>query len=201
MKKIFTGIIFVSLFMVMSSSLFAQSEEQERRYADRDGEFEKHLIMQKMHGGGHDFGRGMRGERGHMVKSQKKRDRIEMLLNRAEELDLSDDQIEKMKSMKFDFQMEKIDHQARLKKAALILRKIRRDKNSSQEEIFKAIDEVFNLKAEGQKAKYVMMQETKSVLTKKQLEKLHKKQKGMKKRRGTRGEESGTYYRQRQKGK
>ncbi len=199
MKKILTGILFV--FLLSGSSLLAQSEDKEKRDPYQSGEYEKRVYMRKMHDGGRGFSQRMRGERGHMGRSQKKMGHMQMLLNRAEELELTEDQIEKMKEMKFDFEMEKIDHQARLKKAELILRKMRRDDDASQQQVFDAIDEVFRLKADGQKSKYAMKQEMKSVLTKKQLEKLQKRQEGMKKRKGKKGKESGTYYRQKQKGK
>lgn len=89
----------------------------------------------------------------------------------AEELQLTDDQIQTLETMRTEFQLGQVDAKAELKKAEILLRKLMKDDDASQSNVLAAIDEVSKMKAEIQKKRYLHMTEAKELLTGDQLEK------------------------------
>jgi Spy/CpxP family protein refolding chaperone len=94
------------------------------------------------------------------------------LLAHAEELELSETQINKIESLRFEFQMEKVDRQAELKKARLRLRSLVEDDDAAEGDVMAAIDEVSRLRADMHKLRYRHRQAVHAVLSKDQLDKL-----------------------------
>ena len=99
------------------------------------------------------------------------------LLRHAEMLELTDKQIEKIKEMKYNFNMERIDREAEIEKAQLKLNKMMRDE-ASESTIFAAIDENSSLRAEMRKMQYKHHEDVKNLLTDEQKEKIKELHKG-----------------------
>lgn len=90
----------------------------------------------------------------------------------AEELDLSDRQLEQLEQMRMDHRMQMIDARAELEKAQLRLRTLMDNENASEQEVMRAIDEVAQIRAGLQKARYSNHQQCLSVLTDNQRDQL-----------------------------
>jgi Spy/CpxP family protein refolding chaperone len=90
----------------------------------------------------------------------------------AAKLELTDDQKTKMEQMRGDFQMLMIDQQAKVRKAQLQLRQLRRDDKASPAAVEAQIDQVAKVRAESAKMRYRHHSEMQSILTDKQKEML-----------------------------
>ena len=120
----------------------------------------------RMHqGGGPGQGMGMgQGQRGD-------RPGFGGLLAMADELELTPEQIERLETMRTQFQLEQVDARADLRKAEIKLKDLMRDDNTSETQVMAAIDEVAGLKADLQKKRYLHGTKAKAVLTTEQQEK------------------------------
>ncbi|RKX23040.1 MAG: hypothetical protein DRP35_00395 [Candidatus Zixiibacteriota bacterium] len=99
------------------------------------------------------------------------------LLRHAEMLELTDKQVEKIKEMKYQFNLERIDKKAAIEKTQLKLGKMMRDE-VSESKVFAAIDEISDLKAEMRKMQYKHHADIKNLLTDEQKEKIKELHKG-----------------------
>jgi len=105
---------------------------------------------------------------------------IGMVLRRAEEFDLTDDQQEKLSNMRTEFELEKVDLLAALSKAKIIFRSVIRNIDAPEQDVMNAIDKLSAAESELRKMRYRHMKQTHAVLDEKQLGSLkafHKKQK------------------------
>jgi len=107
-----------------------------------------------------------------MMKHHRGHCRIKMLLAVADEINLTSDQKDRLEKMMVDFKLEKVDQEAKIKKAEIKLRSLMRDEDANDSEVMTAIDEVARLKAELQKMRYRHHKEIRGILTPEQREKL-----------------------------
>lgn len=114
---------------------------------------------------------------------------MQHLLAMADELKLTEQQRDKLRQMFTDFRMERIDHEADLKKARLRLGELMRDDKAQEADVNRAIDDLARLRADLQKAQYAHRQAVLSVLTDKQRDQL--KSMRMDRMRGMRGSDNG----------
>ena len=108
---------------------------------------------------------GMRDGRGHHQGR---------LLAMADEIGLTDDQVQKIKGMQTDFQLIRIDQRADMQKAQLTIKSLRGQEPVSKTDLFRAIDKAAGMKADMQKASFEHHEAVKAVLTAEQLDKLDK---------------------------
>lgn len=97
---------------------------------------------------------------------------IRALLRHAQELDLSDSQVEQLENLQFEFKMASIDQEAAIKKAQVKLKRIKQDDAAPEAEVMEAIDLAAGAKAEMAKMQYSHRREIMASLTEKQREKL-----------------------------
>lgn len=116
-------------------------------------------------------GHGQRGSQGFNGRHGNFGQRMFPLLRHAEMLDLTDKQIDKIKEMKYQFNLERIDQKAAIEKAQLKLNKMKRDE-VSESKVFAAIDGASELRAEMKKMQYKHHAEIKNLLTDEQKEKM-----------------------------
>ncbi|MBD0371969.1 MAG: hypothetical protein ICV60_14100 [Pyrinomonadaceae bacterium] len=76
------------------------------------------------------------------------------LLRNAEEHNLTEEQEERLERMKLDFELEKVDLQAALRKAKILFRALARDHESSEQDVMKAIDDVARCEADLRKMRF-----------------------------------------------
>lgn len=99
------------------------------------------------------------------------------LLRNAEEHNLTEEQEERLEKMQLDFELEKVDLQAALRKAKIVFRALARDHNSSEQDVMKAIDKVARSEANLRKMRYRHLKAAHAVLNdeqKKGLKAFHK---------------------------
>jgi Spy/CpxP family protein refolding chaperone len=111
--------------------------------------------------GGHGMGMGMKGD-GLGVNR---------ILMAGDEINLTDEQEQRLEQLMDEFQLERIDKQAEIKKARLALRAMMRDE-APESDVMRGIDNVSQLQASMHKMKYQHHQQVKSVLTQEQIDKL-----------------------------
>lgn len=109
---------------------------------------------------------GMKGDRMHRGMG------IQMLLRNADEINLSDEQVKKLKDMMIDHKLEMVDQKALLEKAQIKLKSQMHDDNSNESAVFEGIDKVAKLKAELHKKKYKHMKMVQNSLSDEQKDKL-----------------------------
>ncbi|MDF1543544.1 MAG: hypothetical protein P1R58_00415 [bacterium] len=163
MRKLFVTLIAV---LLLAATAFGQRGMRQGAGGDCDGDRKG-----KGHGMSCDFdgpggGHGMRGHCGG------DRGGFGHIMAMAEELELSDQQIDKMKQSMEEFQMERIDREAELKKARLQLRMLMNDPDASEVTVMKTIENVSGLRGEMQKMQYQHRKSIESILTAEQLDKL-----------------------------
>ena len=166
-------ILLAALLLLISTGAFAQANKP--GVCDGDG---PHGRFNQGMGRGAGFGHGMGGRMG-MPDGQPG---IRHLLAVADEIELTDDQKNRLESMTVDFQTQRVDAQAEVKKAEITLRSLMRDDDASESAVLAAIDNVSRLKADLQKMRYQHRQQVKSVLTDEQQEKLKELRKDFGKR-------------------
>jgi Spy/CpxP family protein refolding chaperone len=108
-------------------------------------------------------GHGGRGGGGHFPG---------MLLRNADELELTDQQIEKLEDIQVQFQTERIDARAQVAKQKVKLRSLMRDENADETDVMVAIEQQANLKAELHKLQYKHRKAVAAVLSQEQKDKL-----------------------------
>jgi Spy/CpxP family protein refolding chaperone len=130
-----------------------------------------HPMGQRMHSfngqGGFGDGHGGRGMRG---------DRMGHLLAMADELELTPDQIDKIKALQTSFQLQMVDMRAELQKARIEMRSLKQADNASETTVFAAIDQMSKKQAEIKKAAYSHREKVQAVLTDEQTAKLKEMQ-------------------------
>ncbi|MBU0985217.1 MAG: Spy/CpxP family protein refolding chaperone [candidate division Zixibacteria bacterium] len=159
MKK--TIVLLMVLALAAPASLLAQGYQGK---GDCDGTFRG---PGPGHGQGMNCGHGMRGgmgERGGMGGGL-------ALMRFADDLELTDTQIETLEKLRLDFQNANIDRKAEMQKAALKLRTLKKG-DASESEVLSQIDVVTRLKGNMAKEMYRHHEAMKSVLTPEQTEKL-----------------------------
>lgn len=95
-----------------------------------------------------------------------------MILAVSDEISLTAAQKEKLEQMLVDFNLEKVDQQAMVKKAKIRLRALMRDENAGEREVMTAIDDMSRLKADLHKMRYRHHNEIRDLLTDKQINRL-----------------------------
>jgi len=159
MKKL-TIILLIAL-LIPAGYAFGQG-----RWLDKDSDKEVVIVQGKGPGGdgpgmGCGMGPGMRG-RGMGPHG---------IMAMADELELTDDQIGKLQTMTTQFQLEKVDKDAAVKKARISLQALMRD-DADEGKVFAAIDETSRLTADLRKMQHRHHQQMKALLTDEQREKL-----------------------------
>ena len=96
---------------------------------------------------------------------------IQMILRHGDALKLTDQQEEKLEGMIGDFQIERIDVEANLKKAQVELHELMRNE-APESDVMAGIDRVTKLRGDMQKMQYRHHQQAKAVLTDAQVEQL-----------------------------
>ena len=166
MRKLF--VLTVMLSMLMATALSAQQFQ----WNDEDGNVfvEKRIVT----GGDRPF----LGERRFMGKRQHQGMGQPMLLCHADELDLTEKQISQIKELSTQFQLDKVDKKAELKKAQIMQKALMHDEDANERAVFSGIDEIAMLKADLKKMMYSHHQAVKNILTDEQKDKLKELRKG-----------------------
>jgi Spy/CpxP family protein refolding chaperone len=94
------------------------------------------------------------------------------VLEKRKQLNLSDEQIEKIKQMTYEFRSAQVDRRAVVDKARIELGHLKSDKSAVEEAVMQAIDNLAQAQAEIHKARYRFRTEMRTVFTDKQLEQL-----------------------------
>ena len=105
---------------------------------------------------------------------------IGMVLRRAEEFNLTDEQEDKLNKMRVEFELEKVDLRAALARAQILFRALIRDPDSSEQDVIAAIEKLADAEADLRKMRYYHMKKTHATLDEKQMRGLrtfHKQQK------------------------
>jgi Spy/CpxP family protein refolding chaperone len=103
-------------------------------------------------------------------------DRMGHLLAMADELELTPDQIDKIKALQTSFQLQMVDMRAELQKARIEMRSLKQADNASETTVFAAIDQMSKKQAEIKKAAYSHREKVQAVLTDEQTAKLKEMQ-------------------------
>jgi hypothetical protein len=101
------------------------------------------------------------GRRGHL----KQVGGVGMLLHHVEDFDLTDDQVEKLSNLQTDFELEKIDLEAALRKSKIKLRALMRDVDAAERDVMKAIDAVSEGEGNLRKMRYNHLKQTRALLS------------------------------------
>jgi len=113
---------------------------------------------------------------------------VQMILAAADDIKLTDEQKVRLEKMLVDFQLAKVDQRAKVKKAGIRLRALKRDKSANENEVMAAIDEVARMKADLHKMRYRHQRGIHNLLTDDQIDKLKELRKvRMKKFKGPHG--------------
>lgn len=86
------------------------------------------------------------------------------LLRNAEDHNLTEEQEERLEKMRMDFELEKVDLQAALRKAKIILRALARDHDTPEQKVMDAIDDVAKADADLRKMRYRHLKSAHGVL-------------------------------------
>ncbi len=110
-------------------------------------------------------GHGMRHGRGHGMRGMGP-------MELADDIGLSDEQIDRMQEMRLDHRMQMIENRAAIQKARLQVQSLMRDDDAPEQEVMRAIDELSRVQADAKKTAYRHRQDMTNVLTADQLTKL-----------------------------
>ena len=97
---------------------------------------------------------------------------VQRILVLGDQIGLTDDQRDQLRSMGAGFQLARIDAEAELKKAHLAMKMSMAEPEASETDVFRAIDEVSRLRADMQKLQYQHQTQMRSILTDEQINKL-----------------------------
>ncbi len=184
-------VLTMTILLVFSGMVLAQHEWIEKSGdSDSDGNVEiKEFIFKADGSGMHgeffgDRGRGC-GDRGGYGSCDKHGNRgghrgqrggdgfgLKMLHTLEGDLALSEKQQKQIKEMQYKFKLEMIDAKAELQKANAKLQMLKHEDDSSESDIFSAIDEQAGLKANMAKMKYKHHNGFNSILSEKQIQKI-----------------------------
>ncbi len=99
---------------------------------------------------------------------------LDRIYDKRNQLNLSDEQVEKIKNLIYQFRTEQIDRKAEIEKARLKLKHLKSEKGHSGDSVLQSIDKLHEMEAEADKARYRLHSEMRSILTEDQLKKLEK---------------------------
>lgn len=99
---------------------------------------------------------------------------VGMLQRHASEIGLSDDQLDRLDALRTRHEIEKIDLQAALQKAKVLLRSKARDLSLPEAEVMGAIEEVCRAECELRKMRYRHLKAAHGMLDEGQLAKVHR---------------------------
>jgi len=124
-----------------------------------------------------DFGPGNCGPRGNHAFGPRGEGRmgapgIRHLIRMADELELTDVQIDKLEKMAVEFKIERIDLEAQIEKEQVIMRSMMKDDNAREADILTEIDKVSMLEANMKKMHYKHFKSAQEVLTTEQITKM-----------------------------
>jgi Spy/CpxP family protein refolding chaperone len=94
------------------------------------------------------------------------------ILENRKELNLTDEQRDKIRQLSFEFKKAQVDRRANVERARLELNQLRTDESASNEAVMVAIDNLAQARAEIEKARYSFRKDIQAVLTKEQLDKM-----------------------------
>ena len=86
------------------------------------------------------------------------------LLRNSEDHNLTEEQEELLEKMRLDFELEKVDLQAALRKAKIVFRALAREHDSAEADVMDAIDKVATAEADLRKMRYRHLKTAHSVL-------------------------------------
>jgi Spy/CpxP family protein refolding chaperone len=99
-------------------------------------------------------------------------DRMAMIMEMADKLELTDAQKAQFEKLRTDFQLSQVDRRADLEKAQIRLHELMRNDKSAEADVLKGIDEVARIRTDMAKSRFSHMRQMRGVLTDKQLETL-----------------------------
>ncbi len=108
---------------------------------------------------------------------------VGMLHRHAEEFNLTEKQLDSLEAMRVDFELEKIDVRAAMRKSKIRFRAAIRQENPCEKDVMAAIDEVACCEAEIRKMAFRHLQGARAVLNESQRKKIkgfRRKQEGQK---------------------
>lgn len=125
----------------------------------------------------------------HGIRSRSKATPIERLILHAEEFKLTGQQVSQLEKLSTEFRLASVDQRAALAKAQIRLRDLmRKPEAADQKEVDAAIDQIAQLRASMQKARFGQRRSVMSILTDEQEKLIEEKMKtGMKERMLGRG--------------
>ncbi|MGH8015306.1 MAG: Spy/CpxP family protein refolding chaperone [Candidatus Zixiibacteriota bacterium] len=126
------------------------------------------------------FGRSGRGGFGNKTQNPFGVKSLDRIYDKRNQLNLSDEQVEKIKYLIYEFRMAQTDRKAAIEKSKIKLRHLKSDKTATAQSIMDAIDERHRLEAERDKALYHFRNDVRTILTDEQIKKLEKLQKSRK---------------------
>jgi len=97
---------------------------------------------------------------------------LDRIYDKRNQLNLSDDQVEEIKKLIYDFRLAQTDRKAAIEKSKIKLRHLKSDKAAAEQSIMDAIDETHRLEAERDKALCSFRKDVRLVLTDEQIKKL-----------------------------
>jgi hypothetical protein len=97
---------------------------------------------------------------------------VGMLLRNAEDHNLTTEQEERLHKMQTNFELEKVDLLAALRKAKIVLRALARDQDCAEQDVMSAIDKVAACEADLRKMRYRHLKAAHSVLDEDQMRNL-----------------------------
>ena len=89
---------------------------------------------------------------------------VGMLQRHADYFELTDDQLDKLEEMRFDFELEKVDKRAAMRKAKICLRRAIRQEAPVECDVMAAVDAVAQCESELRKMGFFHMQKARAVL-------------------------------------
>lgn len=102
---------------------------------------------------------------------------LDRIYDKRNQLNLSDEQVVKIKELIYQFRTAQADRKADLEKARINLQHLKSDKSSPADSVMDTIDQLFRLQAETAKANYRFRTELRSIFSEEQLKKFEKLQK------------------------
>ena len=97
---------------------------------------------------------------------------MDMLMEIADQLELTDQQKDQVEKAQLEFQTQLVDRRAAVEKASIRLRHLCRDDNGSEKDVNAAIDDLARLRADMRKMQFSHRKQMMSILTDKQRDKL-----------------------------
>lgn len=114
---------------------------------------------------------GMDAERGGSLRQM---GGVGFLLRNAEDYNLTELQQENLSKLRTDFELEKVDKEAALRKAKIVFRALVRDHNAAEKDVLKAIDKIAAREADMRKMRYYHLRAAQAQLNGDQLDGLKK---------------------------